>query len=230
MIVKANNVTIEYGNFKALENINLEINEGDFVYFLGPNGGGKTTLVKAIANILKPSSGELEVNTNDIGYLPQNLKINKNFPASVFEIIYSGFYKQRLFPTKEQKQVIDNLLINMEILDLKNKLIGELSGGQLQRVLLCRSLVNNPKLLILDEPTSAIDVNFKNILFEYIEKLNKEKNITIIIITHDLSGIDYVECKDKVYYIDKTIKYKGRFCDYHKEFLGREKHEPSRHI
>lgn len=191
---------------------------------LGPNGGGKTTFIKAITKLIKPSLGSVFCNTKNIGYLPQNFLISKNFPATVFEIIYSGFIKQRLIPNKQQLKIIDKLLNDMKIVHLRKKLISELSGGELQRVLFARAIVNSPSLLILDEPSSALDPLFRKFFYSYVEKLNKENNITIIMITHDLSSVNSVECVDRVIYIDRSIKFDGRFCDYYDKYLKEAKH------
>lgn len=222
-MITVKNLEVKYDSLIALENINLTINNGDFVYLLGPNGGGKTTFIRTINSLIKPSIGSVNNTFKNIGYLPQNMKVKKAFPASVFEVIYSGFKKQYIFPKKQQKEKIDKLLTDVNALHLKNKLISELSGGQLQRVLLVRSLVNDPDLLILDEPTSALDPQFRKFFNEYIDKINK-KGTTIIMITHDLSGINVLECRDRVLYIDKTLTYNGIFCDFHKDILRSEKH------
>lgn len=222
-MIQVNNLEVKYDSFVALTNINLTINKGDFVYLLGPNGGGKTTFIKTLCNVLKPSKGKIINKFKNIGYLPQNMKVKKQFPASVFEVIYSGFEKQYFFPKKSQKEKIDKLMQDVNIQNLKHKLISELSGGQLQRVLLVRSLVNDPDLLILDEPTSALDPEFRKFFNQYINNINK-KGTTIIMITHDLSGINVLECRDRVLYIDKTLTYNGIFCDFHKNVLRSDKH------
>lgn len=222
-MITVENLEVKYDSLIALKDINLTINKGDFVYLLGPNGGGKTTFIKAIYNLIKPSKGKITNTFTNIGYLPQNMKVKRAFPASVFEVIYSGFKKQHLFPKKQQKKIISKLLNDVNATHLKNKLISELSGGQLQRVLLVRALVNDPELLILDEPTSALDPEFRKFFNEYIDKINK-KGTTIIMITHDLSGINVLECRDRVLYIDKILTYNGIFCDFHKNILRSEKH------
>ena len=223
MYLKLANITLSYGLKKALNNINLEINKGDFIFILGPNGGGKSSLIKVLTKLLKPISGEVINNETNIGYLPQSLKIKSNFPASVKEVIYSGVKNRYLIKKKGQLKRIDELLQLINFSDSKNKLINELSGGELQRVLFARAIINNPSLLILDEPTSAMDLNFRVLLYDYLDKLNKA-GTTIIIITHELSGIDYVKCQNKILYIDKEIKFFGSFCDYEQNILNKEHH------
>ncbi len=222
-MIEFKEVSFKYEDTAVFENLNLKINKGDFMYILGPNGGGKSTLVKLVSKTLKPNSGKVINGAKKIGYMSQILRFKSNFPASVFEIIYSGFEKQYLFAKKEQKTRIDKLLSDMNILDLKNKLISELSGGQLQRVLFLRSIVDEPDLLILDEPASALDPKFRHEFYQYLYSLS-QTGTTVLIITHDLSGIDVLECKDRVIYVEKAIVYDGIFCDFHKQILNREKH------
>jgi zinc transport system ATP-binding protein len=180
-----------------LYNINLVIHDLDFVGIIGPNGGGKTTLLKTILGLLPPVSGEIifdeamsSDNSSRIGYLPQINNIDRKFPISVFDVVRSGLMsRKRLIGkfTHEENGRAKDLLNEMGIFEIRNKAIGELSGGQIQRTLLCRALVNNPKLLILDEPSTYVDNRFEKELYEKLGKLND--HLTILLVSHDLGTI-----------------------------------------
>ena len=199
-------------NFEnVLTNISLEIFEGDFIAILGPNGGGKTTFIKLLLNILKQTSGEIkfyEDLKNKIGYVPQSATtVDGVFPATVDEIIRTAFSNKRFFFGKlslEEKNYLDFLMQNFQIIDLKSKLFVELSGGQKQRVLIVRALANKPKLLILDEPDIGLDNLSQTKFIENLNKINKENKITIIFVTHHLGIIEkYIT---KTFHINGTLK------------------------
>ena len=221
-MIKFEDVNLTIDNIEILKDISFELKKGDFIHILGPNGGGKTSLIKVLADITKPTSGNVVVKANKIGYLPQHFKSNKQFPATVFEVIYSGFDKQYLIPKKEQIKIIDHWLEKMKVSDFKNKKIGDLSGGEQQRIFFIRSLVKNPELLILDEPTSALDPNFRLVFYDILDELSK-LGITIINITHDLDP-NYLSCDHHVLFVDRTIKFDGKYCDYHTKFGGEHLH------
>lgn len=199
-------------NFEnVLTNISLEIFEGDFIAILGPNGGGKTTFIKLLLNILKQNSGEIKFNEdikNKIGYVPQNATTTDGvFPATVEEIIETAFVNKRSFLRKisiEEEKYINFLMENFEIINLKSKLFVELSGGQKQRVLIVRALANNPKLLILDEPDIGLDNSSQTKFIENLNRINKENKITIIFVTHHLGIIEkYIT---KKFYINGVLQ------------------------
>ena len=185
-------------NFEnVLTNISLEIFKADFVAILGPNGGGKTTFVKLLLNILKQNAGEIkfyEDLKNKIGYIPQSATtVDTVFPATVDEIIRTAFSNKRFFFGKlslEEKNYLDFLMQNFQIIDLKSKLFVELSGGQKQRVLIVRALANKPKLLILDEPDIGLDTVSQTKFIEKLNIINKENKTTIIFVTHHLGIIE----------------------------------------
>lgn len=188
-LIELKNLSLGYDNQVVLKNINLKIEENDFICIVGPNGAGKSTLVKGILGLIKPLKGSVIYNNlkqNFIGYMPQETKVDSNFPASVFEIVLSGTLNKTLFYTKKEKELALNNLKMLGIENLKNKCFQDLSGGQRQKVLLARSLCATSKLLILDEPSNNLDSKSKKDLYKIINKLNKEYNITIIMITHDL--------------------------------------------
>ena len=206
-IIEVSNLNFE----NVLTNISLEIFEGDFVAILGSNGGGKTTFIKLLLNILKQNSGEIkfyEDLKNKIGYVPQSATtVDEVFPASVEEIIKTAFVNKRSFLGKisiEEKNYINSLMENFEIINLKSKLFVELSGGQKQRVLIVRALANKPKLLILDEPDIGLDNSSQTKFIENLNKINKENKITIIFVTHHLGIIEkYIT---KIFHINGTLK------------------------
>lgn len=196
-IIKIENLSAGYDNKIVLNNINLEIAEKDFLGIIGPNGGGKTTLMKVILGLLKPTEGKITYYNNgeptenlEIGYLPQYNSIDKKFPISVYEVILSGLNKQKaLFRrfTKEQHEKVKETISIMGLEGMENKAIGQLSGGQMQRTLLGRAIVSNPKAIILDEPNTYIDKRFEARLYSLLEEINKQR--TIILVSHDIGSV-----------------------------------------
>ena len=190
-LIELKNLSLGYDKDVILKNINLSIEDNDFICIVGPNGSGKSTLVKGILGLIKPIKGKVIYNglkQNYIGYMPQETKVDSSFPASVFEIVLSGTLNQykNIFYSKEQREIALKNLKILGIEKLKNKSFCDLSGGQRQKVLLARSLCATSKLLILDEPSNNLDSKSKNDLYKTIVDLNKNHNITIIMITHDL--------------------------------------------
>ena len=188
-LIEVKDLKIGYEGHIVLDKVNFNIEDGEFAVVVGSNGAGKTTLIKALLGLVKPIKGSINFNglkQEFIGYMPQETKVDSNFPASVFEIVLSGTLNKTLFYTKKEKKLaLDNLKL-LGIEKLKDKSFGELSGGQRQKVLLARSLCSTEKLLILDEPSNNLDRESKKDLYEIIQELNKKHNITIIMITHDL--------------------------------------------
>ena len=191
-LIDINNLSLGYDGKKVLNNLSFKVDENDFICIVGPNGSGKTTLIKGLLGIIKPMKGTIKYNNvskNSIGYLSQDTKIDKNFPASVSEIVLSGCLNhlglKPFYSKKDKEECLSNLKI-LKIENLKNKNYCDLSGGQRQKVLLARSLCASNKLLILDEPSNNLDYNSKKELYNLAYLLNKNNNITIIMITHDL--------------------------------------------
>lgn len=216
-LIQFNNASVSFGTLEALKNISFSISKGDFLYIIGPNGSGKTTLVKLLAGLVKPTSGNVNRCDKSCGYLPQMVKQRYNFPITVREVIYSGFQKQSLIISKEDKEKIKYWLKKMNISNLENKLMFNLSGGQQQRVLLIRALINNPELLILDEPTSALDPEFRDYFYQLISEVHQE-GTTILFITHDLHKPLLEDAK--VLEIDQVIKFYGTYFEYLSERSG----------
>lgn len=205
-------IEVRNSNFEnILSNISLEIFESDFIAIVGSNGGGKTTLVKLLLNILKPTSGKIEYFENiknKIGYVPQNATSTDGiFPATVEEIIKSTFInKTSIFKkiSNQEKDYINFLMKSFDIENLKSELFAELSGGQKQRVMIVRALVNKPKVLILDEPDIGLDKISQTNFINNLIKINKENKTTIIFVTHHLGMIEkYVT---KTFCIDGILK------------------------
>lgn len=194
-LIKIQNLTVGYDKNPVLENVNLEIYEQDFLGVIGPNGGGKTTLLKAILGLLKPMKGEISFRKDiggrkkSIGYLPQVRHIDRKFPITVFDVVRSGslMQGQAMVSKAEIKQKVENLLVETGISSIRYKAIGELSGGQMQRVFLCRALLSDPKVLILDEPDTFVDNRFEGELYEKLSHLNNR--MAIILVSHDLGTI-----------------------------------------
>ena len=193
-IVQIDNVTFSYNGEVALQDVNLDIREGDFIAMIGPNGGGKSTLLKLILGLITPDKGTIRVNNESarkasscIGYVPQDVHINSRFPITALDVVLMG----KLDPKKrwarksaENQREALAALDRMEMGGLVGKKIGQLSGGQRQRVFIARALVTRPKLLLLDEPTASIDTKGQADFFKLLKALNKD--VTIVVVSHDL--------------------------------------------
>lgn len=198
-LLSLENVCVSYGANMALEAVSLNVYADDFLGIIGPNGGGKTTLVKAIIGAVKYGGeirccNELEgIHGRRIGYLPQQNNFDCKFPISVVEVVLSGLQAKKgligLYKCKDQQHAMELLEI-MGISNIANQPIGQVSGGQMQRALLCRSLISEPKLLILDEPANFVDNKFEKELYDLLRELNKK--MAIIMVSHDLGTITSV--------------------------------------
>lgn len=193
-LIKCENVTLSYNNNVIVEDFSLTLSSGDYLCILGENGSGKSTLLQGLLGLKSPTKGNISfvgLKQNEIGYLPQKTNIQKDFPASVCEIVLSGCLGSMgmlSFYGKKQKKLA---LKNMELLGIENlqkKSFKELSGGQQQRVLLARALCATKKMLILDEPCAGLDPIVAKSLYKIIKKINKDKNITIVIVSHDVGS------------------------------------------
>ena len=218
-ILSIENLYAGYENETILQNINLQVYENDFVGIIGPNGGGKSTLLKVILGLLRPQRGEVRVLGQDvrqarksIGYVPQFIETDRYFPISVWETVslglITGWSPFRRF-SKEEHEQIEEALNLVEISDLRDKPMGELSGGQRQRVLIARALVFQPKILLLDEPTASIDSNITHDVYELMKQLNQ--NMAILLVTHDIMAISSyaktIACLNRklIYHHDKNL-------------------------
>ncbi|WP_404454062.1 metal ABC transporter ATP-binding protein [Virgibacillus necropolis] len=219
-IISMKNVDYAYENKAVLSNINFEIPQGAFMGLVGPNGGGKTTLIKLILGILKPDHGEISLFNepigkfrawNHIGFVSQKSNsFNKGFPATVFEVVSMGLTAKvgyLKFFTKKHKAEILKAIDQVGMGEYAYQNIGNLSGGQQQRVFIARSLVNDPKLLILDEPTVGVDNENVQRFYDLLHQLNQERNITLLLVTHD-TGIMTEHATDIVC-LNKTLYFHG---------------------
>lgn len=224
-ILSVRNLHFSYDLAEVLSEVSFTVEKGDYIALGGPNGAGKTTLIKIILGLTGKYEGTAKlfgqaVRSFDgwgrIGYLPQRVSsFNPLFPASVEEVVGLGLLSQKRFPkkfTKIDETRITQTLDMMDISDLKDKLVGELSGGQQQRVFLARALVSNPELLILDEPSTALDPVSRESFFELIKKLNQDRGITVILITHDTARMG--QYANKLLYLDKKVIFYGGFDEF----------------
>ena len=187
MAIKCIDLDIGYDGKTVVSGLNLKINDGDYLCIVGENGSGKTTLMKTLLGLIPLLGGSIQgLNKNDIGYLPQISDIQKDFPATVEEVVLSG--TKKLFYRKKEKDLMRFNLERLNIANLSKCKFSELSGGQRQRVLLARALCASKKILLLDEPVSGLDPKATAMMYEIINKLNKEDGMTIIMISHDLNG------------------------------------------
>jgi zinc transport system ATP-binding protein len=206
-IITIKNLSVNYGYHCALQNISLSIERGDFLAIIGRNGSGKSTLVKTIVRLIKPTEGSVVFhNPQDIiGYLPQKTSaLDPRFPASVEEIVLSGIGGKTDKTAKEKLNAVLDLL---KISDIRKRKIGQLSGGQQQRAILARALINSPTILILDEPTGALDPLSSECFYETIRDMNKENDTTIIMVSHDFHDME--NYAKTIAFIDTTLKFHG---------------------
>lgn len=231
-IIQINNVTAAYGQQTVLENINLTVYEHDYLGIIGPNGGGKTTLMKLILGLLKPTEGSIHFFKNNqpclhinMGYLPQYNDIDHDFPISVSEVVLSGLCRKKSlwhpFNHSLHQQVNDTLCA-MELDKLKERPIGTLSGGQLQRVLLARAVVSKPDVILLDEPNTYIDQQFQEQMYEMLTSINRQ--CAIIIVSHDIAeiinNVQHVACVNRhLHYHNSTDIPKDKLEEHFKHIL-----------
>lgn len=209
--IQIENLYVYYNKLCALENINLKVKHKEFLGIIGSNGGGKTTLLKTIIGLLKPNQGKVLLSSNTrIGYVPQFSTFDQTFPMRVIDVVTMGkipkkiklFYKH----SKEDLQNAFEIMKKLNIYQYRYKQIGQLSGGQLQKVLIARALFTNPTVLILDEPTANIDINAKTEIYKLLKEL--KKSYTILLVSHDIDQLyKYI---DSVLCVNKTSHYISR--------------------
>ena len=207
-LINIKNLFFKYQKTEVLENVNLTIKDDDFLAIIGPNGGGKSTLLKLILGLLPLQSGTIEKNieNNQVGYVPQNTNLNIDFPITALEIVLMGHVssQKKLFGySKEDIACAMASLAKVSMTDFANSKIGDLSGGQRQRVFIARALCSNPKIMLLDEPTASIDVKGQREIYELLKELNK--SICIVVVSHDISVL--LNYAKNVAHINKNLVY-----------------------
>ncbi len=218
-VIELEHVYVMYQTHLAVKDVTMKVRQGEFLALLGPNGAGKTTLVKTILGLTEPVSGtvrvfgvppkELGERRSWIGYVPQVTKIDPNFPIRVFDIVLMGRYGRiGLFrrPSRADKEAVMRSLEMVNMADHVDRRFGDLSGGQQQRVLVARALVSEPKLLLLDEPTTGVDVTTSTSVYDLLTELHRQ-GITIVMVSHDVGVVSqYV---DKVACINQSLVVHG---------------------
>lgn len=200
--IELNNVSFSYDHTPILENLTFTVRKGEYLGIIGPNGGGKTTLIKIILGLLHPTDGAVTLFGKDrhdfkekyrIGYVPQRItQADKNFPATVFEVVRTGRIARLGFFERFTKKDIDAVEHAMEISGIaryRDTLIGNLSGGERQRVFIARALASEPDVLILDEPTVGVDIGAQKTFYDFLASLNRDHHLTIIFISHDIDAV-----------------------------------------
>ncbi len=192
------NLSVYYGQTPAITGVCLDVLEGEYLGIIGPNGGGKSTLLKAILGLIPLSSGTVRIygkeakgNRTMLGYVPQFSNVDKRFPITLGEVVLTGRMKAGLSPffrySKDDREAVSAILEKIGIAQLENRQISELSGGEFQKMLIARALAMKPKILLLDEPTASVDASSQDQIYELLEELNE--NMTIILVTHDLLAV-----------------------------------------
>jgi len=206
-LIRAINLTKRFGKQLVFENLNFKINDGDFLSLIGPNGSGKTTLVKILMGLEKKSSGTLIVNQRQvIGYVPQFRNIDLDFPLSIEQFVRLNL-KFTLSPNqrRQDNELIKNILERTKLTKIKDRPLGLASGGEKQKAYLAQALLNDPKVLILDESTASLDVEVKMQLMDLVQELNQKYNLTVIFITHDYE-LTKKYTKRALFFKNKTIE------------------------
>lgn len=208
-MINLKNVSFKYPDIEILEDVSFTLDDGEYIGILGPNGGGKSTFLKIILGLLKPQSGSIEITDDNISYISQTTSMNdNNFPMTVKEVVSLGLVNNgsTLFKSKKNKEKVINILKELNLYELRNRIISSLSGGQFQRVKLAKALVNNPSLIILDEPDAGMDEESHDLLISIINKLHQKK-ISILFVSHHPHDL---EDADKIFFIEegKILTYK----------------------
>lgn len=224
-VVSIQGLSFAYQGIDVLRDITCGINAGDYIGIVGPNGSGKSTLMRCILGLNRTEKGMISLfgvpvssftGWHRIGYLPQGLQLfNPNFPATVKEIVMLGRLSGKRFPrrfTQTDVEAAYRAIDVMGISSIRDKLIGELSGGLRQRALLARALVNDPEILILDEPTAALDPDTRESFYGVLRDLNRSRGTTVLLVTHDSSTVGLYA--SRLLYLDKRIVFYGSFEDF----------------
>ncbi|KAF0193750.1 MAG: ABC transporter ATP-binding protein [Bacillota bacterium] len=215
------NLALNYGRHEVMSSITFAVEPGDYIGVAGPNGSGKTSLIKAILGLLPPAAGNITYDpsiagSRSVGYLPQKaIQSDTLFPAKVKEVVAMGLLAHkrgaRFFNASDYEKV-EAVLSKLGVAELADKKIGSLSGGQQQRVLLARAMVSSPRLLVLDEPTSALDPKIREEFYELLGQLNEQDGVTILLVSHDMASIG--KYTKKLLYLDRQIVFYGSYDEF----------------
>ena len=216
-LIQIKDVSFNYPTKKdTLKHVSFDVKKGTFTCIVGENGSGKSTLLKCILDLNKGYTGQI-IKEKQVGYLPQKSAIQSNFPASIEEVVLSGTISNNIksiFYTKKDKETAKKIMKELEIYDIRKTCFADLSGGQQQRVLIARALCATDEIIILDEPTNGLDPNISIQIYELLDSLKKNDNITILMVSHDIERAlkyadEVIELKDgEVRFIGKPSEYK----------------------
>ena len=230
-LISCKNICLSYENTPVIDSLSFNVEAGDYFCIVGENGSGKSTLVKAILGLKETASGHLHLGDGlkkgEIGYLPQQTTAQKDFPASVYEVVISGCLadKKTVFYTKKHKELAKENMNKLDVYSLKDRCFRELSGGQQQRVLLARALCATKKLILLDEPVTGLDPVATHELYSIIKTINRDFGITIVMVSHDLNAA--LKYASHILHLNKSSDFFGSVDEYlvssiYKSFTGGE--------
>jgi zinc transport system ATP-binding protein len=232
-LISVENISFAYNGLFVLQDVTFSVCRGDFLALIGPNGSGKTTLIRIILGIEKPTRGQVVVLGEEIarfsqwrriGYVPQKATHkDPYFPASVREVVAMGLISRKRFPrvlNRQDEAAIDQALERVDMNQLRDRRIGELSGGQQQRVFIARAIVNGPDVLFLDEPTAGVDAETQSRFYEMLARLNQDKSLTIVLVTHDIGVV--TKHVNKVACLNQRLFFHGSHEDFCSSSLVQE--------
>ena len=219
-LVKFENVTRGYEGRPVVTGLDFAIEKGDYVCVIGQNGSGKSTMMKSLLGFISPMSGKITKNIpkNAVGYMPQQQPSQADFPASVWEVVLSGCQGRRAFApfySRDDRELAKNHMELMNITHLAEQSFRELSGGQKQRVLLARTLCAATEMILLDEPTAGLDPIVTKELYELVQRINREKKMTVVMISHDLTSA--LESASHILHLDHRMLYFGSAAAYNRD-------------
>ena len=226
-LIECSGAGFGYENFDVVTDVTMEILPGDYIGVVGENGAGKSTFIKGLLGLLKPTSGEIrmaeDLKKTGIGYLPQQTAAQKDFPATVWEVVLSGTLSRagyRPFYSREEKRLAELNMERLGICDLRRKCYRDLSGGQKQRVLIARALCATERLLILDEPITGLDPSAAQEFYQVVRRLNGEQGVAILMVSHDIQNM-VLQAK-KILHLKQKVLFYGSVEEYRKSPLGRQ--------
>ena len=226
-LIECSGTGFGYENFDVVTDVTMEILPGDYIGVVGENGAGKSTFIKGLLGLLKPTSGEIrmaeDLKKTGIGYLPQQTAAQKDFPATVWEVVLSGTLSRagyRPFYSREEKRLAELNMERLGICDLRRKCYRDLSGGQKQRVLIARALCATERLLILDEPITGLDPSAAQEFYQVVRRLNREQGVAILMVSHDIQNM-VLQAK-KILHLKQKVLFYGSVEEYRKSPLGRQ--------